>query len=710
MPTSPRHLKENPSPGALRREDDALLRGAGQYVHDVHLPGSLHLVFARGDQAHATLLGVGCTAARAASGVAAVLTAADIGPAFMPAINPLLEVSGDMTFPLLASSALRYVGQPVALVLASSRSAAQRAAALVTLDTAPLPVVLDFADTAATTRVSFQSGTPAASGASATYRARVTLRCPRVAAMAMEPRACCAQWDAATSTMTVWLGTQTPARAQADIANVLALPIEQVRVIAPDVGGAFGFKASVYPEELLVALAARHVQGSVRWQSSRSDDFVSGMHGRGSHMQGELAVDEAGRFVSLQAQLHFTHGAWLPYSAVVPLRNAARILPGPYALRDLDIQGQASRSNLAPVNIYRGAGRPEAALLMETLVEQAARQSGIDVVEIRRRNLVPAASMPWRTGTGETLDSGDHAALLDRACARFGYATERAQQAQREAVGESVGIGLAMYLEPCGQGFEAARVSMQPDGLVSVASGAPAQGQGHATTFAQIAARELGCAEESVTVLLGDTALCPRGIGALASRSVAIGGSAIVQACRELLARRQAGAALPITVEARYTAAEAWAAGCVIVRLRIDNQTGEPHIERVVWVDDAGHIINPALAKGQLLGGAAQGLGQALMEALVHDDAGQLLTGSLMDYAVPRAHDMPAIEIESMATPSPNNLLGAKGVGEAGCIGVPAAIMNAARDALRHCGEAELHLPLTAEQLWRVLRAAGRAG
>ncbi len=663
-------------------------------------------MFARGDQAHATLLNVDCTAARAASGVAAVLTAADIGPVFMPAINPLLEVCGDLSFPLLASGELRYVGQPVALVLASSLGAAQQAAALVELDTAPLPVVLDFADTVATTRVSFQSGTPSAPAA---HRACVTLRCPRVAAMAMEPRACCAQWDAATSTMTVWLGTQTPARAQADIAHALALPIEQVRVISPDVGGAFGFKASVYPEELLVALAARHVQGSVRWQSSRSDDFVSGMHGRGSHMQGELAVDEAGRFVSLQAQLHFTLGAWLPYSAVVPLRNAARILPGPYALHNLNIQGQASRSNLAPVNIYRGAGRPEAALLMETLVEKAARQSGIDVVELRRRNLAAAASMPWRSGTGETLDSGDYAALLDRACARFGCAVERAQQARREAAGECVGIGLAMYVEPCGQGFEVARVSMQLDGQVSVASGSPAQGQGHATTFAQIAARELGCGESAVTVLLGDTALCPSGIGALASRSVAIGGSAIVQACRELRARVQAGEALPITVEARFTAAEAWAAGCVIVRLRIDAHTGEPHIERVVWADDAGHIINPVLAKGQLLGGAAQGLGQALMEALVHDDAGQLLTGSLMDYAVPRAQDMPAIEFESMATPSPNNLLGAKGVGEAGCIGVPAAVMNAARDALRHCGEPELQLPLTAEQLWRVLRMKSQA-
>jgi carbon-monoxide dehydrogenase large subunit len=414
-------------------------------------------------------------------------------------------------------------------------------------------------------------------------------------------------------------------------------------------------------------------------------------------------MDHNGRFLALAARLDFTLGAWLPFSAVVPLRNAARILPGPYRVAAVDVQGQAGRAHAAPVNIYRGAGRPEAALLMETLVDMAARQAGIDPVELRRRNLVRATEMPWQTASGETLDSGDYLQALERACTRFGYDAARLRQHQRRAAGEVVGIGVAMYIEPCGQGWESARVTLHPDGHATVASGSPAQGQGHATTFAQIAADALGCAADRVTVLLGDTAACPAGTGALASRSTAIGGSAIVQACREARSRQQSGEALPLVVDTRFTAREAWSYGCVIAQLAVDPDTGVPTVERIVWVDDAGHIVNPMLAHGQLIGGAAQGLGQALMERMVYDDAGQPITGSLMDYAIPRASDMPEIDIESMHIPSPHNLLGAKGVGEAGCIGVPAALMNAARDALQAFGEPELQLPLTAEQLWRAM-------
>jgi carbon-monoxide dehydrogenase large subunit len=345
---------------------------------------------------------------------------------------------------------------------------------------------------------------------------------------------------------------------------------------------------------------------------------------------------------------------------------------------------------------------------METLVDEAARATGIDPVELRRRNLIPASAMPYRTPTGETLDSGDYLLALERACERFGYAAERAQQQARRDAGALLGIGVALYIEPCGQGWESARVTLHPDGQATVASGAPAQGQGHASTWALIAAEALGCAAEQVTVVLGDTARCPPGTGALASRSTAIGGSAIVQACREARSRQQAGEALPLTVDTRYTAAETWSYGCVIARVAIDCDTGHLQVERLVWVDDAGRILHPLLAHGQLVGGAAQGLGQALMEQMVYDPSGQLVTGSLMDYAVPRAADMPPIEITSLHTPSPNNLLGAKGVGEAGCIGVPAALMNAARDALQPLGAPALQLPLTAEQLWRALSSLPR--
>jgi carbon-monoxide dehydrogenase large subunit len=340
---------------------------------------------------------------------------------------------------------------------------------------------------------------------------------------------------------------------------------------------------------------------------------------------------------------------------------------------------------------------------METLVEQTARAAGMDPVELRRRNLVPASAMPYTTPTGEVFDSGDYLRALTQACERFDYEGQRQLQAQRRAQGEVVGIGVALYVEPCGTGWESAHVDWHEDGTVTVATGSPAQGQGHGTTYARIAAQALGLAPEAVTVLYGDTALCPPGVGALASRSTAIAGSAIVQACNELKTRHAGGEVLPLSAGGRFTAAESWSYGCVIARMSVDRDTGRPTIEQIVWADDAGHIVHPELAKGQLVGGLAQGLGQAMFEKLVYDDAGQLITGSLMDYAVPRADDMPAIDIHSFAIPSPNNLLGAKGVGEAGCIGVPAALMNAARDALSPLGECPLQFPLTAEQFWRAM-------
>jgi carbon-monoxide dehydrogenase large subunit len=340
---------------------------------------------------------------------------------------------------------------------------------------------------------------------------------------------------------------------------------------------------------------------------------------------------------------------------------------------------------------------------MERLVEMAARQSGIDPVELRLRNLV--RDMPHATPTGESLDAGDYRAALERACARFDYAHERCEQARRRAAGELVGIGLAMYVEPCGQGWESARVSLLPDGRVEVASGSASQGQGHQTSYAAIAAEALCCDPALIKVMEGDTATCPAGIGALASRSMAIGGSAVLQAATAAARRRDAGEQLPIVEDKVYNApAEAWSYGCVIARMAIDPETGQPHIERLVWVDDAGRIISPQLAEGQLLGGLAQGLGQAMLERIVYDDQGQLLTGSLMDYAIPRADEMPLVELESLTVSTSANLLGAKGVGEAGCIGVPAALLNAAADALSPLGEKKLDFPLTAERLWRAMQ------
>ncbi|MEZ5729957.1 MAG: molybdopterin cofactor-binding domain-containing protein [Burkholderiaceae bacterium] len=417
----------------------------------------------------------------------------------------------------------------------------------------------------------------------------------------------------------------------------------------------------------------------------------------------------------------FPLGAWLPFSASVPARNAARILPGPYRIARVDIEAAAFAGNAAPVNIYRGAGRPEAAMLLERLMDEAARRHHEDPLAYRRRHLVSADAMPHTTPTGEVLDSGDYAACLETAADRFGYTSARENQRQRRAAGEIVGIGVACYVEPCGQGWESARITAHADGSFTVASGSSAQGQGHETTFSTLAIEALGdlvSPETVIRVLQGDTDTCPPGIGALASRSVAIGGSAITLAAKRLAARLRADpeAPRPLTEDCIYEApAEAWGFGCVIAQMRVDTETGAPTIESITWADDAGRIVSPTLAHGQLIGGLAQGLGQAMMERIFYDDDGQLLTGSLMDYAVPRAADMPPVQIvgvESDAAATRANALGAKGVGEAGCIGVPAALMNSAADAVSVLPEpdaaiAALGFPLTAETLWRALHAGG---
>ena len=663
----------------------------------------LHAVFVRSVHARAGLRSLTLDAARARPGVRAVFAGGDVGGATIGPINPLLPPQGAADFPLLAVTETQFVGQPLAMVIADTLAHALAAAESIEVDYAEAPPVGDDASASPhVLSIAYQAG-DMLDERDVALRVSVRHHQPRVAAVALETRATLAQWDGAT--LTAWLPTQAPARARDDIAHLLQLEKAWVRVIAPDVGGAFGAKASVYPEDLLVAWAAHRLGVPVKWVATRSEEFTSSSQGRGAHLSGTLALDAQGHFLHLEARLAFPLGAWLPYSAAMPIRNCARILPGPYRVAGIDIKGHARLSNAAPVSIYRGAGRPEAALLLERLVDAAARTAGIDPVELRRRNLIPADAMPYAAPTGEHLDSGDYALALERACTRFDYVAERAQQARRRARGELVGIGVAMYIEPCGQGWKSARVTLRADGNAEVASGTAGQGQGHANTYVAIAAQALGCEMASVTVIEGDTGACPDGIGALASRSIAIGGSAVKDAARAAQERRAAGEALPLTAECIYRApGEAWSYGCVIVRLCIDAQTGTPVIERLVWVDDAGTIIAPQLAEGQLHGGLAQGIGQALMERIAYDAHGQLLTGSLADYCLPRARDMPPIELESLCVPATANALGAKGVGEAGTIGAPAAILNAAIDALAHLGVADLDFPLTAEHLWRTIK------
>jgi aerobic carbon-monoxide dehydrogenase large subunit len=711
--------------GQARVEDARLLQGHGHYLRDLAcLNGEgvdyLHGAFVRSSHAHATFADCDWSNARAAEGVVRVFTAADFGQFFMPPSNPLVPPLQVHHFPVLAINKVSFVGQPIAFVVATSAEFAQAAAELALIDYQPLPPINDLQESVEPMfEVSYQSASSRVDGSEVddlvgAIKVHLHHQQPRIISMSLEPRAAKAFWNESQQHLTVWLPTQSTARARDDIAKLMGLNTLQVRVIAPDVGGAFGAKGTVYPEDVVVALAAKQLLGSVAWAGSRSEEFVAAAHGRGGCLEGELTVSPKGEVLKLQARLKFPLGAWLPFSAGMPLRNAARILPGPYRVAALDIAGAGYLSNAAPMNIYRGAGRPEAALIMERLIDKAAIELTIDPVLLRRKNLIVSQALPYKTGTGETLDSGDYLQALNRACEVFDYGGERQLQAQRRASGELVGIGIAMYVEPCGQGWESARVTLRlgEDGLLmaEVASGSVAQGQGHETSYAVIASEALGIAFERVRVVHGDTSLCPDGVGALASRSMAIGGSAVLDACHQAIALHGAGAALPIVVDVKYTAAgETWSYGCVMTRLLVDAETGKPSIEKLVWIDDAGKIITPQLAHGQLLGGAAQGIGQAMIERIVYDENGQLLTGSLMDYAVPRASDMPPIVIESIASVSPSNSLGAKGVGEAGCIGVPAALLNAAHDALAPLFSVnempELLFPLTSERLWHAMQA-----
>lgn len=726
-----------------RPEDDRLLRGKGLYIGDHFAPDMLHVAFVRSPHAHARIGAIDAAPALALDGVVGVYTGQDWPEAFMPAPNPLIEAARVPAMPVLTRERVEFLGQPVAVVVARSAAQARAAADEVFVDYESLDLA-DEPETIASTgwqqsrgqtqgSTSSSAQAPLQDGAAATYRVSFEHEQSRCAPFAMESRGCVMRWNRQTQRLTAWLATQAPARGRDDLAATLGVPAQQVRVILGDFGGAFGGKASLYPEDHVCALLARTLDATLSWCSTRSEDLLAASHGRGSSLAGSLSADEHGRLTHLQARLRFPLGAWLPYSALVPVRNGCRILPGVYRLAAGDVDGRAYRSNHAPVNIYRGAGRPEAALVMEVLMDKLARASGIDPIELRRRNLWPADELPATLPGGDRLDSSDFARLLDAACERFDYAGERERQRAERARGELVGIGCALYAEPCGQGFESARVSRLADGRYEVASGSCSQGQGHSVTFARIAAAALGVDESQVSVIEGDTDRVPDGIGALASRSTAIGGSAVLLAARELARRLglpsaversaagldaanaasgkqtfiepTAGGAHEESVAIRYEAPhEAWASGCVLVRLRIDAQTGEPRIERLVWADDAGEVIAPVLLKGQLLGGLAQGIGQALMERLVYDDQGQLLTGSLMDYAVPRADDIPAVELVSVPTRSSANALGAKGVGEAGCIGVPAAILNAALDALAPLGVQNLNFPLTASQLWTAMQ------
>ncbi|MEX0368292.1 MAG: xanthine dehydrogenase family protein molybdopterin-binding subunit [Ruegeria sp.] len=682
-----------------RREDPRLLRGEGCFVDDIQLSGALHLAFLRSPLPRGRIVECDVKDATELPGIEAIFRAEDLGRTVSLSVNPILPLQLEPPYPLLADARVEAVGQPVAALLAETAEQAQDAVEAIWLDIDEDDVPLD----QPAAGQSWTSGDTKAAFAQAAHVVSAELRHPRLAPSPLEPRAIAVVTEG--DALTVWLSTQTPHRARTELARILGLPSERLHVIAPDVGGAFGMKASLYPEEVVAVWAAQRLRRPVRWTATRSEDFLSATHGRGLRTRGELAIDDAGKFLALRAEIEAPLGHWLPNSALIPAWNAARILPGGYQVDAVEVSTGARMDNTAPVGIYRGAGRPEACALMERLVDKAARATGLEPTEIRRRNLLPPEALPCETPTGYRLDSGRYAEALDRLLAAADYASLVAERDTRRAKRELFGLGLAFYVEPSGTGWECARVTLAENGAI-VATGGSTQGHGRETALAQVAADALGLEPDQITVRHGDTGTCPPGIGALASRSTPIGASAVQAACAEIMARRANGEALPLTTELRYDAPyEAWGYGCYLAAMSIHRDTGVPKIHHASCMDDAGRLINPMMVEGQIRGGFAQGFGEAMMEALRYED-GQLLTGSLMDYALPRAADLPPLAIHKIETPTDANALGAKGVGEAGTIGAPAALLNAAIDALSPLGVTDLQMPLTSLSLWQAIRTA----
>lgn len=697
-----------------RLEDDALVRGAGCYTADHQLEGCLSLAILRAPVATGRIVSIDCDEARAMPGVVAVFTGADVAGLRGPSPNTGF---GDMTvdidaepFWVLTQTRIRAAGEPVAAVVARSAREAQDA-----VDTVFCDIEEDESDTQSDPALALHVRTGDAKSVfvDAAHVVEVDIVHPRLAAVSLEPRACVAEPDDKGG-LHVRLSTQTPHRARRDLAAALGLSQDDLRVTASDVGGAFGMKASIYPEDLLTAFAAHTLGAPVRWVATRGEDFLAGAHGRGAKSRARLAVAADGTFLALEADITCPLGAWPVYSAAIPAWNASRILPGPYRVEAVDVRARAVQSNHAPVGIYRGAGRPEAAMIMERLADAAARRTGLDPLDIRKRNAI-------KIDSGNAPDNGDYAGLLSRLERRADYGRLRAECAARCKAGELVGIGLALFVEPCGQGWESARLRLCDDGTISAEVGATTQGHGRQTAYCQLLADELGMDPSAISFVSGDTARTPAGIGALASRSTPIGASALVEAARELVAMAQTGnadtlpdwsqvardAQAPLCSEAIYHAPqEAWGSGVYLAVTSIDCDTGVVRVERMICIDDAGMVINPMLVHGQVHGGIAQGLGEALLERIVYDDDAQLLTGSLMDYCPPRADDMPALDLDMMNTTSKANVIGARGIGEAGTIGAPAAIVNSVIDALRPYGILNLDMPLTPERIWRAIAEA----
>ncbi len=771
-----------------RKEDPRFLTGKGRYTDDITLTGQTYAAFVRSPHANATINSIDASAALALPGVHAVLTgedmkAAGVNPIPPGWLHPGIQIA---EFRALAVGRVSHVGNAVAVVIADSPRIARDAADLVDVDYTDHPAIVDGAAALApgapqvhpeipgNVVFNWQLGDAAATDAAiagATTVVRQHLVNQRMIANAIEPRASIANYDAASDELTLYVTSQNPHVHRLIMgAFVLGIPEHKFRVIAPDVGGGFGSKIFIYPEECVVAWASKTIGRPVKWTATRSESFLTDAHGRDHDTDVEMAFDAQGKIVGLKVKTVANLGAYLTlFAPAVPTYLYGTLLSGQYNIPAIHVDVTAAYTHTTPVDAYRGAGRPEATYVLERTLDVAAAQLGIDPAELRRRNLVAPDAFPFQTAVALQYDSGNYEPALDKALQLIDYPARRAEQKAGRANGKYIGIGLSAYIEACGLApshivgslgaqaglYESGVVRVHPTGKVTVLTGSHSHGQGHETTFAQIVAQELGCSIDDVEIVHGDTGRIPFGMGTYGSRSGAVGGAALfgsLQKVKEkgrLIAAHLLEAApddvdfaggnyfvkgspsrakgfgevslaaylahnLPPDMEPGLEATTffnpsnfVFPFGVHIAIVEVDAETGRVQLQRYVAVDDFGNVINPMIVDGQLHGGIAQGAGQALWEGAQYDANGQLLTGSMMNYALPKAEFLPMFETDRTVTPSPVNPLGVKGAGEAGTIASTSAVANAVIDALSHFGITHLDMPLTPSKIWSAIQSAG---
>jgi carbon-monoxide dehydrogenase large subunit len=774
-----------------RKEDLRFLSGNGNYTDDINRPGQLYAVMHRSNRPHATINSIDTAAASKAPGVVAIFTGADLAkeeigglPCGWQIHNKDGSPMAEPPHPVLAIGKVRHVGDPVAVVIAETKQQARDAAELLQIDYTDLPSV-------SSTPAAVAAGAPEVHDgvagnlcydwhigdkavvdgvfANAAHVVKLDLVNNRLVPNAMEPRAAIGEWDTSSGDYTLYTTSQNPHVIRLLMgAFVLHIPENKLRVVAPDVGGGFGSKIYHYAEEAIVTWASAKVRRPVKWTADRTESFMSDAHGRDHVSTAEMAVGKDGKFLGLRIHTLANMGAYLStFAPAVPTYLYATLLAGVYTTPVIYCEVKAVFTNTVPVDAYRGAGRPEAAFLLERLVDCIAHDTGLDRVELRRKNFIPADAFPYQTPVALQYDSGDYQTTLNVALKNADWDGFEARRAEAKRRGKLRGIGISTYLEACGIApsavvgslgaraglYEVANIRVHPTGSVTVFTGTHSHGQGHETTLAQLVCDQLGVPLSQVDVVHGDTAKIPFGMGTYGSRSLAVGGSAMVKAMDKIIAKGKKIAAhlmeasvediefanntftvtgtdktksltdisLAAYVPHNYPIDEiepgldetafydpknfTFPGGCHIAEVEIDPETGVTTVINFTAVDDVGRVVNPMIVEGQIQGGVAQGIGQALLESAIYDKAGQLLSGSMMDYTMPRADNLPNFNVSTENTMCTHNPLGSKGCGEVGAIGSPPAIVNAVIDALKDFGVRHIDMPATGPKLWSIIQA-----